>query len=547
MVARAWTFGMKNIAIAAACLAVSLTLRESVAQPASGIPPNTYLFQHLPGGMTLDRYLQTLRQNFKQLDADGNGVLDAADIEIHEKMSKASSATSMAMRIMMADLDGDGAVTEDEMRRKLQFDRRLITSLPATSIDQEVRKFMEADADHDGRITWQEAVAWFRKQANPSMTFGMAAVLKPVLALASPGKSSITVAEMEEAATAYFRKVDTDNNGTVSLDELEAERTRVNQANLETTRQRQAEASLVNCNIPKASDAAKVVLLSAYETESLSTVALGSQDEVTGVGNVVAEPGPGPLYIVIATYQPTIWRFYGATERIERVVLMSTQPSPGKPTPNATPRAGVVGIPAERVSFPHASNCLNYFTTAPSTQSAQAAGTVRTAVGKSPDVVVAKYSVVAFNAPSGRIESLKNGGGGGLIIVQNGQHFAVENGKVRAVETVQNPDSELDRYHPGGVVTIDPKTVVASATVESYDVLPQEAGLSQLLKSGVLSRNGSREFLINKEMRFPGGLTGAHSVNFLLRRGVPKPSGHPGHSTVVSEDTGEKLTFERAQ
>jgi Ca2+-binding EF-hand superfamily protein len=275
MVARAWTFGMKNIAIAAACLAVSLTLRESVAQPASGIPPNTYLFQHLPGGMTLDRYLQTLRQNFKQLDADGNGVLDAADIEIHEKMSKASSATSMAMRIMMADLDGDGAVTEDEMRRKLQFDRRLITSLPATSIDQEVRKFMEADADHDGRITWQEAVAWFRKQANPSMTFGMAAVLKPVLALASPGKSSITVAEMEEAATAYFRKVDTDNNGTVSLDELEAERTRVNQANLETTRQRQAEASLVNCNIPKASDAAKVVLLSAYETESLSTVALG--------------------------------------------------------------------------------------------------------------------------------------------------------------------------------------------------------------------------------------------------------------------------------
>jgi hypothetical protein len=48
-------------------------------------------------------------------------------------------------------------------------------------------------------------------------------------------------------------------------------------------------------------------------------------------------------------------------------------------------------------------------------------------------------------------------------------------------------------------------------------------------------------------MRFPGGLTGAHSVNFLLRRGVPKPSGHPGHSTVVSEDTGEKLTFERAQ
>jgi len=45
-------------------------------------------------------------------------------------------------------------------------------------------------------------------------------------------------------------------------------------------------------------------------------------------------------------------------------------------------------------------------------------------------------------------------------------------------------------------------------------------------------------------MRFPAGLTGAR---FLLRRGVPKPAGHPGRSTVVSEETGEKLTFERAQ
>ena len=147
------------------------------------------------------------------------------------------------------------------------------------------------------------------------------------------------------------------------------------------------------------------MLLSAYETESLSTVALGSQDEVTGVGNVVAEPGSDPLYVVVVSYQPTIWRFYGATERIERVVVMSTRPEPGKP--GAIPHAGIVGISAERVSFPHASNCLSHFTTAPSTQSAQAAGTVKAAVGKSPDVVVGKYSVIAFNAPSGRMNSRK--------------------------------------------------------------------------------------------------------------------------------------------
>jgi Ca2+-binding EF-hand superfamily protein len=538
---------MKKLAFAAACLAASFTMHESAAQPAPAIAPNTYLFQHMPGGTTLERYLQVFRQDFRRLDADGNGTLDAADIDLHDQMTKASALMPIAMRMFMADLNGDGVITEDELRRRLQYDQRLTNSPSAAiaaNVEQEVRKFMAADTDHDGRITWEEAIAWLRQQANPAATYGMGVTVKQVLTLAPPGKSSLTLAELEDAATAFFRKVDTDSNGTISLDELETERTRVNQANLDVTRQRATEAARVNCDVPKASDAAKVVLLSAYETESLSTVALGSQNEVTGVGNVVAEPGTGPLYLVIATNQATIWRFYGATDRIERVVVMSTQPWSGKLAKNAPPRAGVVGVPAERVSFPHAGNCLSYFTTAPSTQSAQAAGTVKAVVGKSPEVVVAKYSVIAFNAPSGRIESTKTGGGGGLIIVQNGQRFVVENGKMRALETTQNPDAELDRFHPGGVVTIDAKAVVASVPVEPYEVLPQEAGLSQLVKSGALSRNGSNEFLINKEMRFPGGLNGAHSVKFLLRRGVPTPTGHPGHSTVISEETGEQLKFD---
>jgi hypothetical protein len=32
-------------------------------------------------------------------------------------------------------------------------------------------------------------------------------------------------------------------------------------------------------------------------------------------------------------------------------------------------------------------------------------------------------------------------------------------------------------------------------------------------------------------------------VKFLLLRGTPMPDGDPGHSDVVSEETGEKLKF----
>jgi len=83
--------------------------------------------------------------------------------------------------------------------------------------------------------------------------------------------------------------------------------------------------------------------------------------------------------------------------------------------------------------------------------------------------------------------------------------------------------------------------VVASTSAEPYEVLPEQAGLIQLVQSGALTQNALGEFLINRKIRFPAGLAGAHSVKFLLRLGVPEPEGDPGHSTVISEDTGAPL------
>ena len=548
---------MRKISIAAASLVLLFSMQEGSAQsPSAGQPPNMYLIQHLVGGITLDRYLQTLRVALARLDADSNGVLDAADIEMHNGMSAATYRTSFATRIMMADFNGDNAVTEDELRRKLRFDHRQMSMVPTQPstptvedrIEQEVRKFMAADVNQDGRITWDEAIELAKKQPEypRQTTYGLSAGISQLLALAPAGKSAITFSEIDEAATALFRRVDSDNNGTISLDELQAARNSLIQANANAALQRTIETPRVVCDVPKASDAAKLILLGAYQTESLSNVTLGSQDEVVGVGNVVVEPGPDPLYIAIATYQPTIWRFYGATERVERVVVVSNGTQPDRATRNAVSLAGVVGLPAERTSFPQATGCLRYFHATPSTESAIASGAIKAAAGKAPDVVSGKYAMIAFNVPSGKVESTGQVRSGGLQIVQGGTTYRVENGKISVVKPDQNVEQSLDRFHPGGVVTIDAKIVVASAKAEPYEVLPQEAGLSQLVKSGVLTRNENGEFLINKKTRFPAGLTGSHSVRFLLRRDVPKPEGHPGHSTVISEETGETVKFERA-
>lgn len=546
---------MKFKLAAGVCLAASILSGGALAQtPQEPVkqPVNPHLLGRLTGGSTLERFLTALRAEFARMDADGNGILDQSDLDLHEAMGAANLRTSFAIQIMRSDLDGDGAVTEAEIRKRLQYEWRSNGAMqrvappgqpsPQERLEQEIRKAMAADTDKDARVTWKEAAEHYKQQPGyaQAASMGMSALGRQMIALAPAGKSSITVEQFVETATAFFHTVDSDGNGTISLDELDVVRKEAGRANAEAARQRMQESVRVVCDMPKASDAAKVALLGAYQTESLSSVALGSQDDVTGVGNIVVEPGKEPLYVVVASYRPTIWRFYGAVERIERAVIVSSRPAPAKSGAKPLVAAGVTGLPADRVSFPERANCLNYFTEASSTASTKAVAAVKAAMGKGPDVVAAKYAMVAFNVPSGKIESMGSSQPG-LQIVQGNVTYMLHDGKVTVVKPDRSLAHEFERFSPGGVVTVDAKSVVASVPAEPYEVLPQEAGLLQLIKSGALTRNDKGEFLINKKIRIPAGLAGAHSVKFLLLRGVPEPDGDAGHSTIISEETGKPV------
>jgi hypothetical protein len=49
-----------------------------------------------------------------------------------------------------------------------------------------------------------------------------------------------------------------------------------------------------------------------------------------------------------------------------------------------------------------------------------------------------------------------------------------------------------------------------------------------------LNGNPMRTFVVVAPITFPGGLYGAHAATFIVERGVPRPSGDPGHSTVLT-------------
>ena len=60
--------------------------------------------------------------------------------------------------------------------------------------------------------------------------------------------------------------------------------------------------------------------------------------------------------------------------------------------------------------------------------------------------------------------------------------------------------------------------------VEPYGVLPQQAGLAQLMEQGLIKRQGNAFLVLQPIPRFPAGLHGAPGVSFLLGPDLPLPA-----------------------
>ena len=317
------------------------------------------------------------------------------------------------------------------------------------------------------------------------------------------------------------------------------------QADAARKTQEEADAARAGCALPAPSPRAKVILLSAYETDALSSVSIGPQEAVVHAGRIVVEPGEEPLYVLIPTYSATIWQFSGAVERIERLAMSSLVTGGNRADKAEPPLVGATGIPKERISFFARSSCLGYFVEVPSSQSIQTAAAVRQVTGQEPFKVASAYSVSGISIPSGKVEALRDisrkkptleKGAGAIRFEGDISNIILRAGRSAALD-------DLYRYSPGGLVGIDPASVVASLPVRTYEVLPQQAGLVQLLESGALRQNRGGEYIVQKPMRFPAGLHGAHSVKFLVLRGTPVPDGDPGHSCVVVEDQNSERKF----
>jgi hypothetical protein len=426
-------------------------------------------------------------------------------------------------------------------------------------VENSVRTVMERDTDKDGKLTYDEVSKSVGRPLQPGGNHNWSARVKQVQTLNSDPGGEVTLASFLSAAEALFGAVDTDGDGKMSQQEIidywraptaldAAQQAKAVQSTLTRTQQAEAnrqkarfpEPARPGCAMPQPSPQAKILLLSSYRLEALSTVSIGDPSIVVHAGRVIVEPGDEPLYVVIPAPAATIWQFGGAVDRIERLVMNSPVDGTNRPDQNAPPAVGATGLPQDRIAFLGKPDCITHFFELRSLQSSQAVAAVRKATGQEPFKAFAAYSVMGFSIPSGKIDSLADRRRQMLTIEKGAGTLRVDGTSNLLVRAA--PSKALnDLYNnlPGGLIEIDPKSVVSSFPVQTYEVFPQQAGLVQLLESGALKLNRTGEYIVQKKMRFPAGLFGI-SVKFLVPHGAPAPDGDPGHACVTMEDATER-------
>lgn len=448
-------------------------------------------------------------QQLYRLDADG--VVTREDFDRLESVQAAQIRSQKIGSFLAYDLDGNLSVEREEVSAFAEANRNR-----NGRAEIEIA-FLNNDSNDDGALSIEE-ISIFVKNDNKKLRRG-------------------------NSQREQLQLFDVNGDGTVSVQEVSEAIKKISDEPIpEPTNTHQRKAKAV-CELPPPSAGAEIIAVSGYEGDALSTVAVSGLDDETTVVSIKIEEGDKPLYIFANVYQSNIWKITGATDRVEKFVVQQVRTKTG-------PGAGVSGLEEGVVSFVPTGSCGKYAKSSEGGEALLLKSKLGFALGRPVDKVVAHYTLENVELPSGKVKKRNSSQRTGPIIQTDRGAFAIVDGKPVNIEKGKfgRAESSLKRFHPGGIVAIDLNSVVAPSPVEAYDVLPQEAGILQLLNSGHLRKTSDGYYVIEKTFaRFPAGLSGAHGVKFILAKGVELPGGSPGHSTVISEETGECLAGARCR
>jgi len=457
--------------------------------------------------------------------------------------------SNQLQRLIRFDQDFDTRVTADEIRKSIERQRSSVEENTGY-VDRQVAEIMQLDANKDGVLDYAEMSSL--KTLPLGTDHQQQSRVELMLAVDPDGDGALTLDELEAAARSAFSLVDTNHDADLSADEMKA----VSQIDVRLSREvqqnRETQAIKAACPLPHPSDASRVFFLAGYGAKAVSPVYIGNQDADTGVISIEVPPNLGPIYLLVSSYEPTIWNITGATDQITQMAVLGSVDEAGRVS------AGVTGIDKGRIVFANRT-CISQDAWRPTRQ-----GQINPAVITQLEMMLDRQPSVVSAAKSLGSQKISDEGFLGIRL----QAFQpVRDGFDEAIW------AEALRFKPYGIIDIDDKAVVSPVSAGRYDVMPEWFGISQLVKAGVLKPaaaesskprhevilpDGSgvaviegnptielpagahlrvmvgNSFDVVKDMpRYPSGLYGAVSVKFNFMPGVKLPAGNPGHSCVT--------------
>ncbi|MGN7437347.1 MAG: EF-hand domain-containing protein [Alcanivorax sp.] len=504
---------------------------------------------------TRENYIsQTMR--FLRAHGTNKSELTAEGLKHKQENAKIQARKRQIQNILNYDTNLDAQVSIEEARASiLQSHPRYSEDRYSRQLETMVERVKKLDTDEDGIVTYTE-MGILNESAEKNAVDRLTSQYKQYLELDPNKDGTLTGNELENLARQAFDVIDTDKNGLISNEELapftQAQRTYGRQIN-----------TAAQCKLPAAPEDQKIVSIGVYEGKALSNVtAMGQDRETTAIKIHIKDDQP-PTYLLLSSYDPIMWDFTGNTDAIKRVVVGNSIVNT-----NQKSGSGVIGIAKDKITFaPH--KCLPYYNNNKSAKFTMAKGAIRKLLKRFPDVISGTYSTgkivlshnqAAFESPKNENEktiTIVTGGGDDLIIGADGERIdSLESWRKKQMGKNYRPPvpapegydkqlwSHFLRYSPEGIYKVDADKVVSDQKAEPYEILPQMAGIIQLIHEGKVEKIDMRQFRIIKDIpRFPAGLAGGHSVTFLIAPGVKKPDGGAGHSCVIMEETGEAVSM----
>jgi Ca2+-binding EF-hand superfamily protein len=191
-------------------------------------------------GRKLDDYRSDLQSDFNRFDATGDGLITAEDPVVFTMVQRARTRVQGENQpwVMYQDFDGDGVITESDVRRGMAFDMRMFKPPGSREavrqisdmIDKTVAEAMAADTDGDGRITSVEAEKLPVGVSYPERNDTVGRVRYALMIGIGPTDGEINLQSFMSEGEKWFRDTDTDGDGFVSPEEYMSRSQKIGQA-----------------------------------------------------------------------------------------------------------------------------------------------------------------------------------------------------------------------------------------------------------------------------------------------------------------------------